>query len=338
MMPSRRRSASALQLFSATLAWLALITPGAHAQPASREYEDAIRAAVQEYEAGKWTEAIMLFRRAHGLAPSARTHRGLGLAYYEASDYVKAVEHLDAALADTRRPLAGGQRQSVKDALLRARALVGELLLRVTPATASVTIDGRALSAHAQPIRLNVGLHTLELRAPGHASERRTVDVVGEQRSALSIALQPSPARETAAGPTPAQRGRDDVRLAATGSDSAASGGPGIPLAPVVLLGVGGAALSAALVTGLLEKSKEDELVEAGCETVCDVSYESTRDQARTLQLATNVLLVTGATAVAASALWLWLGDGERAPEPRAVQATAMCTPAGCSAALGGAW
>jgi hypothetical protein len=335
MMSSRRLVTRGLQLFVATLACLALLTPGARAQPSSREYEDAIRAAVQEYEAGKWTEAIMLFRRAHGLAPSARTHRGLGLAYYEASDYVKAVEHLDAALADTRRPLTGGQRQSVKDALLRARAMVGELLLRVTPATASVTIDGRALTAHAKPIRLNVGLHTLELHAPGHASERRTVDVVGEQRSALTIALQPSAGRGTASGP--AQRGRDDQRLAATDS-AAASDDAGLPLGPIVLLGAGGAALSAALVTGLLEKSKEDELVEAGCETGCDVGYESTRDQARTLQVATNVLLVTGLTAVAASALWLWLGGRDEAPEPRAVQATAMCTPAGCSAALGGTW
>src|SRR5690349_4366426 len=85
----------------AALTWLAQPTPAA----AQEDYDSTIRDALAEFEAGRYEEAATLFGRAHQQNPSARTHRGLGLAYFEARHYVLAVRHLRAALSDRRRAL-----------------------------------------------------------------------------------------------------------------------------------------------------------------------------------------------------------------------------------------
>lgn len=170
-------------------------------------YEDAIRAGVQEYERGNWVEAIELFRRAHALDPSARTHRGLGLSYFEARRYALAVQHLQAALADKRRPLTKPQRKEVGAALARSRALVGEVALTMTPDDALVLVDGRALERGERTLALDAGSHKLEVSKQGYATQRRTVDVAGEQHLDLRIELEleRAPAAPAPALPTPEQ-------------------------------------------------------------------------------------------------------------------------------------
>lgn len=311
----------------------AMVAAQARAAPTPPGYQEAIGAAVQEYKAGNWTEAIMLFRRAHGLAPSARTHRGLGLCYFEARKYVAAVEHLTAALDEARRPLDAAQRGEVQAALTRARTMVGELVVRASPQSAQVIVDGSRRAQVGQPIALDAGSHAIEVRAEGHAAQQRTVDIVGEQRNELLVELERAGAGAGAL--------REPVAPSAgeapeAGSVEDESRGGGVSAGPIIVLAVGAAALGGALVTGLMVQGKDGELVDAGCETSCGTEHEATRQDARTLQTATNVLLAAGGAVLAAGAVWLWLDLAADESEPAGVSAAALCTGEGCAGVLRG--
>lgn len=312
----------------AALLGAACFTGQAHAEDALG-YEAAIGAAVQEYERGNWLEAIELFRRAHALAPSARTHRGLGLSYFEARRYALAVQHLEAALADQRRPLTAQQRKEVGDALARARALVGEVVLTVVPGDALVLVDGRALERGEHTLALDAGSHELAVSRQGYATQQRTVDVAGEQHLDLRIELEAERAQEPQRSAVHAPAAQDSERDSAHAS----------VLAPIIVVSAGGAALAAALVTGMMESSAEHELEDAGCEQRCDPKYDPTLSKAKTLQVSTNVLLVAGSALVAGGGLWWLLAASHSDPSdhpPSALQASGLCLRAGCSAALRG--
>ena len=78
---------------------------GASADLEPAGYRDTVERAVLEFAAGHFEESRALFARAHALFPNARTLRGLGMAEFELRNYVIAIEHLEAALANQARPL-----------------------------------------------------------------------------------------------------------------------------------------------------------------------------------------------------------------------------------------
>jgi PEGA domain len=322
---------SALGLGLAVLWMLGAAAPApAAAEDAPAGYSEAIRGAVQEYQAGNWTEATMLFRRAHALAPSARTHRGLGLCYFEARKYVLAVEHLQAALDDTRRSLSAAQRAAAQQALSRARTMVGEVVVHASPVAAQVLIDGDVRATVGRAAALDAGPHTIEVRAAGYATQQRKVDVVGEQRSELLVELERrGGAAAVAAAPSASPGAGQAAPADADGS---------VPVGPIAVLGVGVAALGGSLVTGLLMKGEEQTLIDHGCEAMCGADNESTRQRARDLQIASNVLLAGGAALTVAGALWLWLDLAGADAGENSVGVAALCTGDGCGGTLRGSF
>jgi len=141
-------------------------------------YRRSIDTAIVEYGAGHYEEAYALFTKAHKLAPSARTHRGLGTAAFELRNYVESVEQLEAALRSTEKPLDESLREATVALLERAREYVGELVLELDPADARVVIDGVPLPARGSlPIPLRVGRHELEAQAEAYMSGRRTLEI-----------------------------------------------------------------------------------------------------------------------------------------------------------------
>ena len=111
----------------------------------------------------------------------------------------------------------------------------------------------------------------------------------------------------------------------------ATSAGPrqtkGLPLGPLITVGVGGVSLIAALITGLLTRATNQEL-SRNCDSdeVCPDHLESVMDHGERLKLATNVLLGVGLGAVAAGTTWWLLANR------RQVEARVACTDDGCRA------
>jgi len=172
-------------------AWQA---PHARAQAAGAEEADEYRrwieSAVAEYGAGNFEEAHALFAKAHAAAPTARTHRGLGMTAFELRNYVESIEQLEAALGSREKPLEGELRSATEQLLQRAHDYVGSIIIVARPSDARVSID-RTERPGGRAIRLRVGEHELEVEAEGYELERRTLSVSGGAPLRVEVVLNP---------------------------------------------------------------------------------------------------------------------------------------------------
>ena len=161
----------------------------AQAAPATEGYDDIVREAVREFDAGNYVEARTLFQRAHAQKPSARTLRGLGICSYELKHYLQAVNELDAALADTRHPLTVEQHDEVSRTVEKARRFVGKLVLDVAPRNATVVVDGNPLAS--LELALEAGVHTLTASAARVRGSEQKFTLEGGQTLRSSVKLLP---------------------------------------------------------------------------------------------------------------------------------------------------
>jgi len=154
------------------------------------EYQELINYALEEYDRGSWEESAALFHRAHELAPSARTLRGLGLATYEARRYAESVRHLRAALTDKRRPLTDKQREEVEHTLERARLFVGHLYIELSPKDAQLLINGRVTEPEPEgSYMVDSGIVDMEASASGYVSASRRMRIAGGEQQRISLPL-----------------------------------------------------------------------------------------------------------------------------------------------------
>ena len=165
------------------------------AAPATDEGGDAYRRviedALQEFNLGNWDEAAVLFERAHGINPSARTRRGMGMAAFEARHYVAAIAHLSAALDETRHPLTTTQRAEVQRTLSRAHDYVARLALALHPRGARVRINGHEVEPDGRGDRLSEpGLLELVVSADGYEPLVRRIQAAAGKRQSLEVKLQ----------------------------------------------------------------------------------------------------------------------------------------------------
>lgn len=147
------------------------------AEPAG--YREAVEQALAEYALGNHEEASTLFARAHAIFPNARTLRGLGMAAFELRRYAECVTQLEAALASTVRPLEGELRDDTEALLTRARGFVASVQVQLTPADATLTLDGQPVALVNHGVLVPLGEHVLEARADGFGSQRKPVRVRG---------------------------------------------------------------------------------------------------------------------------------------------------------------
>ncbi len=155
------------------------------------DYDQLVHLAIAEFDAGRWSEARVYFRRAHGLNPNARTLRGIGFASFELGDYVEAIRALDDALDDARRPLTDAQRAEAEAILGRALSFVARVSLTVSPRAARVSIDGVPALFRDGALVLNPGLRELTIEAEGYEPFARRIYAEGGSGEALDVALHP---------------------------------------------------------------------------------------------------------------------------------------------------
>jgi len=190
--PSRRG------LCARVVLWLVLASSTALAQAeesltpdADARYRSALKEALAEYDANRFEEARILFRRAHEINPNARTLRSIGMASFELRDYVSAVRALSAALMDTHKPLSSAQRTHARSLLERSRMYVDIYTLKISPPDARLLIDGRAPDTEPDgTVLLGFGSHNLEASKPGFVLRTLVVDVRGGERKDLAMTLE----------------------------------------------------------------------------------------------------------------------------------------------------
>jgi hypothetical protein len=182
------------------------------------DYKALTSAAVEELSSGHFEEARALFARAHAITPSARTFWGMGVAAFEARQYVDAIQMLTQARDDPRKPLTAEQRKQTESLLERSQAFVVRVPIRVEPAAAKVSVDGREVARDESGVALlDAGTHQVVVSAEGHEDVVRVARWEAGDAPVFEVRLH---TRGTSAAPAP---GSDAAHMPAPASPSPAA-------------------------------------------------------------------------------------------------------------------
>ncbi|MEB2311360.1 MAG: PEGA domain-containing protein [Sorangiineae bacterium] len=206
----RRRTltrARATRLAALALTGALSLTRGASAQGASApdqptptydEHAEATRhfeLGVKLYRDGNWAGALAEFEATYRLKPGASSLQNVALCLKQLFRYAEAADTLERLLARHGAELDDAQRRNVKAAILELSSLVGSIVISVVPASAKLSVDGRALDAtlRAAGVRLNVGEHTVVAEEDGYQRLTTVVRVAGGQRlTPVALELVPT--------------------------------------------------------------------------------------------------------------------------------------------------
>lgn len=303
------------------------------------DYDHFITEALQAYDAGRFAEARTLFRRAHDLQPTARTFRTLGMCSFNLGDYIDALQNLEAALADLRKPLTREQQAHVSELIERANRRVGRFRLKLAPENASLRVDAAVpVLLSRRELLLEPGRHVIELTAEGHRPSQRELTVEAGDRATLEFHLEtataeaaaavapavapppsapmstPTPAPEAAATPAPAVIGTSAVppARAETHGDSTRT------VLGFVAVGLGAAGITTFAIAGSLALGKQSKLEEQCTQRQCGPDQYGAIDSYDRLRTVSTIGLISGAALLSVGAVLLFTG-GEATHQSAAV-------------------
>jgi hypothetical protein len=310
----RRRPLAALLALSLGAAPFAAFAGPAEDKATARELaKDGIAAE----ESGDCKTAIDRLERAESLYHAPPHLQYLARCYQKTGRLVDATETWRKLTLETLPP---NSPPAFKEAVTEAETELPKLeprLARLTVKTKEtypelvLEVDGKAwpTAAIGVPRVIDPGKHAIVARATGFAASSQEVDLEEGKSSEITIALTPGAPAVPSASTKPS--------ASASASDTASNPGGGPPWKTIGLVagGTGVVLVIGGVVTGLLGKSKVNQLdkdchgVRAGC-AVPDL--ESRKSSIRTYQTTTNVLLIGGGV-LAAAGIGLFL----LAPSPK---------------------
>jgi hypothetical protein len=297
------------------LALLVLTSAAAvHAQQASGSYDELVKTALGEFQLEHWAEARSLFEQAHALNPNARTLRGIGLSAYQERRYVLAIDYLERALADQRRPLTSAMRKETEGILGTARRFVVHVHATANVEHAEWQVDGHDVVLDAKgDLVVDPGEHEVVARAEGYQDASRMLDASTGTVTSVELTLQPVTAVGEAPGPG----------VVTAASTAEASSGRPKRLWTWVALGAAGAfaitgAVSWAVGAGKVNDVEDTCQARGGC-TQSDADALLDSHGVPTFETLTTVALcVTAASLVAGGVLFFVEGAADETPPAQA--------------------
>lgn len=260
-----------------------LLTPLALAQEASEQAvppEDArtlFQRGQAAYAQGDYDAAIEHWARAWELDSRPLLQFNLSQAYERLGRLEDAVAALQLYL-DHADPTDEHQADArARQSSLRERIARTSVRVQGGPENATILVDDqdRGRTPHPDPLQVTPGAHRIVVRARGYADFTSSVVVPAGQ----TVDVQVQMARQSA---------------------EVASGGGELPVGPVVLFGVGGAAVVAGAIMGAVALTDAQSAFEGTPEA----------DRARGLAIATDVTFAVAAACGAAGLIWLLVAPG----------------------------
>jgi hypothetical protein len=166
-----------------TLVALALCGPRAHAQAA----DDAKRHftnGVHLFEDRNFAGALVEFEASYQKNPTAVALQNVAVCQKGLFRYADAISTLERMLRDFATQLSPEDKKAAEDAIRDMSALLGTIVVKVTPADARVSINDAILTPEAlkSPVRLAAGEYRVVAEAPGYARQEKMVTVVSGQK------------------------------------------------------------------------------------------------------------------------------------------------------------
>ncbi len=261
------------------------ITADAESREKSRA---AFRKGVAQLRAADWPSARASFEAAWSLYPHPSILLNLGIARLRTDDPVRAEQDLVRFLSEDVGA-APDELAGAREALAEARTKIGTLRVVVSPPSARVAVDGKAVetvrgadpsaSGVVAEVRAKPGRHVVAVEAEGFTAARRDVDIAARGEAVATITLA---AADTTKKPPPV----------ATGPQPRAIVGWS-------LAGLAGAALITGGITALRAKTLSTEYGDPTSGRFQDRSARSEGITFRTAaDVALTVAILSGATAV----------------------------------------
>ncbi len=271
---------------------------GESAPPSEEEVQAkaAYAAGVQHFKAKRYADAIREFNKAFRVDPNPVLVFNMARAFEELNEYDSAIEfyrrYLEMAPdADDAPTVADALRALV---LLREReGVTVSVSVTTQPDGARVYVDGREVGTSPLRLALPVGRHFVAAEREGYTRASREIELVEGKPVDHALTLVP------VAEPPRAETGGNTTGW--------------------VLVGVGGALLAGAAITGALALGKNSELddLDGDAGNTSRSEYDSIQEEGRTLALTTDGLLLGGAASVLTGGfLLLTGGDADVAPDP----------------------
>lgn len=162
----------------------------AEAQSDPARVEDLIRRAVESRRSGNDNRALPLFQQAYELSPTPRTAAQLGLVEMALGYKLDAERHLAEALASSQDLWVKRNHLVLEQSLATVKSSIGDVLVKGTTG-AQVIVNGRliGLLPMSVPVRIGEGPTTIEVRAPGFVTDRRSFGVVGGKQVEVTFDL-----------------------------------------------------------------------------------------------------------------------------------------------------
>jgi hypothetical protein len=159
---------------------LVLASALAAAQPAPDEAKRHFLNGVHLSEDRNFAGALVEFEASFQLNPTAAALQNMAVCQKGLFRYADAIASLQRMLKDFSLQLSGEDKQAAQDAIREMSALLGTLVLRVTPKDAKITLNDAPVPPETAkaPLRLPAGEYRIAAEAPGYARMENTVSVV----------------------------------------------------------------------------------------------------------------------------------------------------------------
>lgn len=351
--PRRNRLAAAL----AVAAWVCLLpSPAASQEPTVDDRtmaEGLFRSARELMREGRYAEACPKLEQSQRLVRAAGTLLNLAVCHENEGKVASAWVEFQESLALAVRMNRPDREQVARERMEALEPLVPHIRVEVPP---DARVEGLRITrgdTHIPDVSWGVrlpvdpGTYTLRASAPGHLPWSQQVDVELRADEVVTVprlapaAVPEAPVAAPAAGTQPA---RADERVPPGSSrDAPPASGPGthdtLRTAAWVGGGVGVGVLAAGGYFGVRALQKRAESDDYCPDERCTTRGVELNDEARSLALRSNTLLIAGAALVASSASVLLIVPRDRdQPAGRTPRVDVAAAPGHLGATLNMAW
>jgi hypothetical protein len=145
------------------------------------------------YEQRAYAQALAEFQRAYSLVPNPKLRFSMGQAHAGLGRYAAAITELQAYVDSVGGSVPDERRLQVERQLEAFRARVGQIVVTVNVAGATIEVDGEVVgtSPLPRPLLLDEGPHRVAASRHDHSSESARVSVFGGELTPVRLALQP---------------------------------------------------------------------------------------------------------------------------------------------------
>ncbi|HEX8789301.1 MAG TPA: PEGA domain-containing protein [Polyangiaceae bacterium] len=168
-------------------AWAAPPTP-ADVASAKKLFEQGLKL----YNEGSYREALSDFLHANDLSPRASIQRNIAQCHRDLREFAEAYDSYQTLLTKYGATMSAADKRAVQRAIDELASLTATVKVNVADPGATVALDGNNVGTTplANPLRVNLGAHTVTVAKPGYETLSKDIKVNGGDAVSVDGPLQ----------------------------------------------------------------------------------------------------------------------------------------------------